>query len=116
MQSLQPVALPSFWKVPALHGVHEAERASGAAVPRLHVTGAVEPVLQLLPGGHCSQPTSDARSMRVEKVPAGQGSAALAPKPQYEPALHGMHAVLPLPSWYLPGPQREHVAMPRSTA
>ena len=116
MHSLQPVALPSFWKVPALHGVHEAERASGAAVPRLHVTGAVEPVLQLLPGGHCSQPTSATRSMRVEKVPAGQGSAALAPKPQYEPALHWMHAVLPLPSWYLPGPQREHVAMPRSTA
>ena len=83
-----PVA---FWKVPGLHGV-----------------GFAAPVEQLCPTGQRTQSSARVITVRFAfwKRPEGQGSAALAPSAQKEPAVHNSHAVEPGCSWKVPAAQK----------
>ena len=81
----------AFWKVPGLHGV-----------------GFAAPVEQLCPAGQRTQSSARVITVRFAfwKRPEGQGSAALAPSAQKEPAVHSSHAVEPGCSWKVPAVQK----------
>ena len=69
---MQVVALPSLWKVPAVHGSQLSWPVEGCLLPGLHGVGTLE---------------------RAEHE---------------NPAGHVVHAVAPLPPWYLPAGHVSH--------
>ena len=110
MHGLQLVCPSTSWYVPAAHGEHSAAPSAALNEPGAHGDGAVEPVEQLLPAVQAVHSEAATRMVALEKVEAGQGSAAAAPSAQYDPAMHGLQLVCPSASWYVPAPHLVHAS------
>ena len=68
----------AVWNVPAAHLAHEPCAVSFCAVPALHCSGCVAPVLQKLPAGHAWHSPSAASPLALPNRPDGHDSALLA--------------------------------------
>ena len=79
--------------------MHAAAPSNALYEPGAHGDGAIEPVEQLLPAVQLVQSDAAVRLVALEKVDAGQGSAAAAPSAQYDPARHCLQLVCPGSSW-----------------
>jgi len=79
-------------------------------VPGAHGVCAVDPVEHAEPRGQSVHSAAALRPGVLECVPARHGSAAAAPSAQKLPAVHGLHAVAPASSWYVPPGQSVHVS------
>ena len=78
VHGLQLVCPSTSWYVPAAHGEHSAAPSAALNEPGAHGDGAVEPVEQLLPAVQAVHSEAATRMVALEKVEAGQGSAAAA--------------------------------------
>ena len=72
------------------------------------MAGSVAPVLQAEPRGQGEHSAAEARPVALLKVPAWQGSGALLPSSQYEPASQSKHTVWPFSFMNLPATRSTH--------
>ena len=84
----------------------------GCTVPGLQAVASVAPVEQNAPSGQPVHWPALPRPSALLKVPSMQGSPAVAPSPQKEPAMHVKHAVSPASPWYVPATHLVHEPMP----
>ena len=76
------------------------------------MAGSVAPVLQAEPRGQGEHSAAEASPVESLKEPDRQGSGALLPASQYEPATHSKQAVWPLSFMNLPATQSTHSFWP----
>ena len=96
--------------------MHTPSPPTAATVPGLHSLGATLPVLQLWPTVQLVHCEASERLVASLKVPAGQGSAALAPLGQKEPWSQASQLVSPPADWKLPAAHGTHTSSPSTAA
>ena len=91
--SSHEVAPAAPWYLPSSHAEHSSLRASAVNVPGPQATASVAPAKQKDPAGQSVHWSLLLSPKVLPNEPLGQGSAADAPRAQYEPTVHEMHAV-----------------------